>query len=229
MRSAKRIVCSLLAAILVMATLAVHPAAQAQSISYTNSVTVFEGPGTTYLTLGKFDSGLGTLAGVELKINFSGVGGSFTVTNTSGTVAVTSAVMNASIFGFGIASWTTNDFNLASIPALPFSGIAEGSQQIFAVTAGNIWTNEIQNVSSTFWSDYEAPGGGTVSFPVFNNSEVFLTASDVATADSGGISLETEMVVTYTFVPEPSTYALLLAGGAVSLWALRRRKHAKLG
>jgi hypothetical protein len=198
-------------------------AAQGQSVSYTNSVTVFDGPGTTYLSLAKFDSSLGTLTGVELKINYSRVGGSFLVTNSSGSVTVTSATMNASIFAFGGSSWSTNDFSLTSIPALPYSAIPAGTSQQFDVQQADIWTNELQNISDTFWSEYEAPGGGTVNLPVFNNSEVFLSDTTTAAANPGGISLQTEMTITYTFVPEPSTYALLLLAGVASLAVAKRR------
>lgn len=198
-------------------------AAQGQSISYTNSVTVFDGPGTTYLSLAKFDSSLGTLTGVELKINYSSVGGSFLVTNSSGSVTVTSATMNASIFAFGGSSWSTNDFSLTSVPTLPYSAIPAGTNQQFDVQQAYIWTNEFQNISDTFWSEYEAPGGGTVNLPVFNNSEVFLSDTTTAAANPGGISLQTEMTITYTFVPEPSTYALLLLAGVASLAVARRR------
>jgi hypothetical protein len=198
--------------------------ARGQSISYTNSVTVFDGPGTTYLSLSKFDSGLGTLTGVELKLNYSRVGGSFLVTNSSGSVTVTSATMNASVFPFGAPSWSTNNFNLTSVPALPYSGIPAGSNQQFDVQEAYIWTNEIQNIDATFWSEYEAPGGGTLSLPVVNNSEVFLSDTNIATANPVGISLQTEMTITYTFVPEPSTYALLLLAGVASLAIAKRRR-----
>jgi len=198
--------------------------ARGQSISYTNSVTVFDGPGTTYLSLSKFDSDLGTLTGVELKLNYGRVGGSFLVTNSSGSVTVSSATMNASIFAFGGSSWSTNDFSLTSVPALPYSAIPAGSNQQFDVQEAYIWTNEFQNISDTFWSEYEAPGGGTLNLPVFNNSEVFLSDTNSAAANPGGISLQTEMTITYTFVPEPSTYALLLLAGVASLAIAKRRR-----
>lgn len=209
--------------LIVAVVLAILPDAQAQSVSYSNTLTVFSGPGTTYLSLSKFDSSLGTLSGVELKINFSRVGGSFLVTNSSGSVDVTSATMNASIFGFGIPSWTAYGFNLVSTPGLPYSGVAADSAQTFTVTTANVWSNEIANVDSLFWSDHEAPGGGTVNFPIFSTSEVTISDTNFASANPAGISLETEMVVTYTFVPEPSTYALLLMSGILSAFCVKRR------
>ena len=48
--------------------------------------------------------------------------------------------------------------------------------------------------------------------------------SDVTIYDRALSSADVNQLYQFQSVPEPSTYALLLLGGAASLWALKRRK-----
>lgn len=213
--------------LLVLAFIASSAAsASAQSVSFTNSVTAYDSTNSWNIPLSRFDTNLGTLTGVEVKVNFSQTGGTFSVTNTSGELTTDAAFMNALIQGsstnLGFTSLSTNFFSLTSTnPVMPFD-VPVGTTTVATVVSENIWTNVIQTIDPSFWSAYL--GGGTVDFQVFSDSEVFITAA-IGSPDPSNIALQTSMTVTYSFVPEPSTYALLtLAGVGLAGYVIRRRR-----
>lgn len=216
---------ALLIAFLAAGTFA--PGHAQSSLTYTNTVTVYDTATFSNLSLTKFDTTLGTLTGVEVRVNFAQTGGTFSVTNTSGDVLALFATMDATIGGstnLGFTALSTNFFLLDSAPALPLD-VPAGTSQLFSVTAATIWTNQVQNIDPSFWSAYSSLGGGSIDFQVYNNSEVFIDASGIAAPDSSDIQLQTSMTVTYSFVPEPSTFALLaVASLGLAGYAIRRRR-----
>jgi hypothetical protein len=82
---------------------------------------------------------------------------------------------------------------------------------------------------STFSSDTLLSGVNSVAFDSLDNLYVGNAGSgQILTVDSSGVATVyangVGSVTGIAFVPEPSTYALLLFSGAASLWHLKRRK-----
>lgn len=200
-----------------------------QEVSYTNVATGLSSTNFTSLALTRFSADLGTLTGVEVRVNFSRAGGTFSVTNTLGSVTALFANIDATIQGgsgsLGFASLSVDNVPLAAAdPAFPFS-VPEGETVVSTVVPENLWFNQVQSIDPAFWGTYTGPG--TVDFHVFNSSEVFVEAGGLSIPDPSNISLETSMTVTYYFVPEPSVAVLLVLSGVCAATVSARRVRGK--
>ena len=202
--------------------------AQALTIGFGTSLAL--GPHTVFLgappnklsapsgTLSLFDPAQGILLGVTLTV-----------------VQNSSAFLSAESISFGLGGGTasaegtvTHDYN-AFVGALILSGgpisrtdnfvcsVGFGSCGInFAVTPQPI--SVIHNVSGADLANFV----GTGIFPIFSSLTLGVSGSNLTFAALGGNVLSSSSaIVTYTFIPEPST-ALLLSLGLVGL-ATRRR------
>ena len=217
------------------------------SISFTNTSTPSSTLNTnlyTSLSLGKFDSSLGSLTDVIVTINFVEVGGSFTVThptnNSTGIVTLTNAAAWLTVrqsptnsLGFNQVGRTTN-FVGSSITnvSLPYS-ILSGTTQLFSLASTNYFVGASQNITPAFWNAYQSLGGlGSVIFEVQNRPAAYFTGASGAPrpVDAANFVATANMTVTYNYsptttVPEPSSWAvgaLLLCGAAYSV---RRRRQ----
>jgi hypothetical protein len=92
----------------------------------------------------------------------------------------------------------------------------------------NALTPYVVGVAGSTSGDYRHSGLATLSSDVTltgpaRNSQQYVFSAPTLISGLGGQAIVGPNL-TYEAVPEPSTYALLLLGGAASLWALKRRK-----
>jgi hypothetical protein len=213
----------------ILALTAAAATASAATVNFNNSATDIATPGGAFteLRLGKFNSSLGTLTGVTVTVNSLSYSGTFDVT-TADTETLLNIVngratlreASSNILGFADIGERTDAVEtappLGSLP-LGFTSVAITTLQVISASSSNI--------DSSFWSAYT--GTGDIIFELRSRPNVIL--------DGSGFSLDTEdfvvnadMTVTYTYtpVPEPSTYGMILGGLALAGAALRRRQKA---
>ena len=227
------------AALLSVLVAAITSSASAQSvISFTNNNVA--GGNNTYvnIALNKFDTGLGTLTDVVVTVNFTTLGGSFSVStpDDSFTAAeVQSAagriiVRQASTNSLGFTQLGQTAFSVDTTPGLAFTVPAPSGSQVFAVSSTNVFVGNSQSIDSGFWGAYQSAGGvGSVVFQVRNNPDIAVSGG-VFNLNALAFTADANMTVTYTYnptapIPEPGTWAagaLLLGGAAYSVW--RRRQ-----
>lgn len=227
---------------LAVGTLAAHAQITPSTLSYTNSATA--GGNNTFvdLALNKFDTGLGTLTGVVVTVNFARLGGSFTVSTPAEATEVATVLDDPAPLGRVTVRQSTNNalgftqlgqtpVAIATTPGLPFEVPAPNGLQQFAVTTTNVWTDQSQNIASGFWSAYQSAGGvGSVIFQVRNSPDISISGGFYS-LNSLAFTAEANMIVTYTYesgptpVPEPGTWAvgaLLFGGAGFTAWRRRR-------
>jgi len=142
-----------------------------QGAVITNSVTQNAFPGYTDFSIGKFDTGLGTLTNVKVIVDFSTLWGALTITNNE--VASVTVDSYDSIFTFrqkntnalGVTQYSSTLFGPITTPdwnTVIINGLAS---QTFDISAGqNIVTNYFQNIDSGFFSAYQSAGGAGMSY-----------------------------------------------------------------
>jgi hypothetical protein len=209
------------------------------TISLTNSAAATGNNSFVNLSLGKFNSNLGVLTGVSVQVNFVTVGGSYTFQTTTGDELEVGEV-NARVTvrqatnttGFSQLGQTTVPVSVT--PSLPFT-IPGNSSQTFTLSPTNVFTNQVQTISSDFWSAYQSSGGsGSVVFQVRNNPDQADVSGGTRLFDVNNFTATANMSVTYTYtagpepIPEPSTVAagaFLTLMAAATYW--RRRRSAR--
>jgi hypothetical protein len=176
--------------------------------------------------IAQFNTALGTLTGVTVKVTTSSLVGSFNVANAGGTslsVGPHTADFRvddvADNLGYTIQSVEIDP--LATTPVTsPAATIPVGENQTYAITLGQGYTVSDQNIAGSFFGVYS--GNGNVMFNVRNRLNIAATGS-VFTVDSALAYTTTRMAITYTYevIPEPSA---ALLGGLGLLCLLRRRR-----
>jgi hypothetical protein len=223
-----------------LAAVALLGSAWGQStISFTNSATALGNGTYVSVNLNGFNSDLGTLTGVVVRVNFVTVGGSFSVTaTTADDVDVEGAqtgiiVRQAATNTLGFTQLGNLAISPTVTPGLPFT-VNGNSQQIFDVSTTNVFTNQTQNIASNFWAAYQSSGGsGNVVFQVRNNANIPNSGGAIL-LDRNPFTATANMSVTYTYtgaepIPEPSTVAagaFLTLLAAASYWRRRRKASA---
>lgn len=190
---------SLLAA-LAVAFLATSATAETVSFSDTKSV----GAAYTDFYLGKFNTGLGTLTAVQIKVDFSTLAGSFTVTNgevlainVSQTRSNFTLLENLTLGVSEYAAVKTVTTSPAMSVALPVV-IAAGGTQTFTISAQNLVTNYTENILSGYFSAYQSVGGlGTVALSA-NDGQMITTTGSIYSVNASALGASTKMTVTYT-------------------------------
>lgn len=230
-----------IAALLSIAAAAMISTASAQSvISFTNNAVAGGNNTFVNIALNKFDTGLGTLTDVVVTVNFTTLGGNFSVSTPSdsftdadvesaaGRVTIRQAATNS----LGFTQLGQSNFSVGTSPGLSWVVPAPSGSQLFSVSSTNVFVGNSQSIASGFWSAYQSAGGvGSVVFQVRNNPDITVSGG-VFNLNALAFTADANMTVTYTYnpsapIPEPGTWAvgaLLLGGAAYSFW--RRRQNA---
>lgn len=208
-------------------------------ISFTNN-SIANGNNTfADIALNKFDTGLGALTGVVVTVNFTTIGGDFTVSTPGDSftpadvesAAARITIRQATTNSLGFTQLGQSTFGVGTTPGLTYTVGAPSGSQVFAVSSTNVFVANAQNISSGFWSAYQSAGGaGSVIFQVRNNPDITVSGG-VFSLNALAFTADANMTVTYTYdpttaVPEPGTWAvgaLLLGGAAFAVW--RRRQN----
>lgn len=229
-----------LAAILTL-TIAATIAYSAPSnvVSFTNNAVAAGNNTFVNIALNKFDTGLGTLTDVVVTVNFTTIGGNFTVSTPGDSftpadvesAAARVTVRQATTNSLGFTQLGQTSFGVSTSPGLTYTVPAPSGSQVFAVSSTNVFVNNSQNISSSFWSAYQSAGGaGSVIFQVRNNPDITVSGG-VFNLNALAFTADANMTVTYTYnpttaVPEPGTWAVgaLLVG--VAAYTLSRRRQS---
>lgn len=229
-----------LAAILTL-TIAATIAYSAPSnvVSFTNNAVAAGNNTFVNIALNKFDIGLGTLTDVVVTVNFTTIGGNFTVSTPGDSftpadvesAAARVTVRQATTNSLGFTQLGQTSFGVSTSPGLTYTVPAPSGSQLFGVSSTNVFVNNSQNISSGFWSAYQSAGGaGSVIFQVRNNPDITVSGG-VFNLNALAFTADANMTVTYTYnpttaVPEPGTWAVgaLLVG--VAAYTLSRRRQS---
>lgn len=203
--------------------------ASAQTLSITNTATNFA-PGVTSSTLqlDQFDSNLGALSDVTVRVNLSGISGFFGVQTTFSPAFSVSSFSSITISqsptnSLGFTQLQQSNITLVTTPPIGFTVPAATTTNIPVATT-NVFINETQIIDSLSWGAYQSVTPGKIAFNIAHDPNLFLAGGGF-TLQSTNVVAETSMSVIYTYVvPEPSTYALLaLAGLSLAAYGWRRR------
>jgi hypothetical protein len=187
-------------------------------------------------TLGKFNTGLGTLTGVELTI-YSVEQGYAYVSNTSTTNTATVKNLTDSLYVKSLQLDQTEYNGLpkyfATTPPTSGAGnsLLPSSSRNYYVSGNQSVANETFVISSEYWSAYS--GSGSVFFDANNSASISVSGATFF-GDNTNVTANTTLTLKYTYdagpvpVPEASTVIvqLLIVAGGVWMFVRRRRAAA---
>lgn len=218
--------------LILLAVAAVLAAGSAPAATVSFSDTQSVGAAYADFTLGKFNTGLGTLTAVEVKVDFSTLAGSFTVTSQSVSPVTVTAfdaafrVRQSSANTLGYTSANDTIFDVATSPDWNATTVPGNSSQVYTIVDGQIYTISAQNISSGNFAAYESAGGiGSVIMQGRVTPTIGVSGGTYAVDPTATVA-STKMTVTYTYdaVPEPATW-ILAAFGLTTVVVFRRRRR----
>jgi hypothetical protein len=186
--------------------------------------------GSVSLTWDQFNPAVGTLTGISLTINGT-ASGSFNVFNTDSVdpanLSNPKNRLRLTFSGSGApAVQQTTQTTMTTSPGMPYQ-LSSGSSASFNLSPDPQFIGSVTN--SLFASASYFTGLGTLSSSLVQPFTLTSDNSGNTTVDYNSLSASgyVEVVYTYQAVPEPSTYAMALAGLAYGSYSLfRRRKPA---
>lgn len=226
----------IIAALAVAAALSPFTAAQASTISFSNSKSIATTNWTDALNFGKFDSSLGTLTSIKFDLSglVQGSGDAESRDAAASTVTLSLGALLGLTRPDGSTLVVTNPlfsqiFEFGSFDgAIDFGGTSGGGTGVVSATGSNSFVSS----NASDFALFSALGGGNISLG--------LNAIGASTGTGAGnlltqfnTSASGNVVVTYTFtptgeVPEPATLATLIAGlGLMGAVRRRAKKNAK--
>jgi hypothetical protein len=216
---------------LLVAASAVSTQAATQTLSTSGTV----GGTSTYLdlNLGQFNSSLGTLTGVTIKVNQLSVQGSFWAKGPNVNISVFNDQIRLrqspdNVLGFTQIQQTLDaDGDLSISPDIFTTQLNSETQTNFSITPYTVISDQSYVIASNFWGAYT--GIADIVFQVRNAPSLTISGG-TGEFDTSLATGFVDMSVIYTYdaapVPEPSTYGLMLGGLALASVAIRRRRKA---
>ena len=190
--------------------------AMAASISFDSTFSDVEGNGGGILSLSKFDGSLGVLTSIDVVLEDRLTG--FLQVQNNGTVPY---------------SFTSSMTGVLNLTGTPISLTASANHDFVNLPAGASDTYDIGTVKDTFSHSYSGPllaalyGPGSITINVDGSvTPNFGGPANVDFYSEGTIDAYAKITYNYTTapVPEPETYAMLLAGLGLVGFIARKRK-----
>lgn len=204
--------------------------ATAATVSYSSTQSV----GSAYadFALGKFNTGLGTLTAVEIKVDFSTLAGSFIVTSQSAsTVTVTAVdaafrVRQSPANTLGYAQTNDTIFDVVTSPDWNVTTVPGNSSQVYTIVGGQSYAISPQNIAAGNFAAYQSAGGVGSVIMQGRVTPTIAVSGGTYSVDPTAVGASTKMTVTYTYtaVPEPAAW-ILAAFGLTTAVVFRRRRR----
>jgi len=219
-----------------LAALLLASSSQAATLSYTNQTTAAGNNTPVDVNLSKFNTGLGTLTGVTVTVDFLALEGDFDITTTTATsVTFLSAQGQTTLVqGTNNALGFTGYTNTTSVTTTPGTNtvIPGNSSSNFLVDPTLVLSNQVQSINNTFWSAYQTAGSGNITFSL-NKNPIITVSGGTYSVNSVDFVADVQMIVTYdydpsTAVPEPATAVAGALVIAVGLVVSARRRRARV-
>lgn len=206
-----------------------HASATVQTYTVNSNVIANARGATAGLDFAKFDTSLGTLQSVQIEL-LSNFGTTVKAENTSRSAAATIVANAGSVLTFTVTGVTQT---LTSAASHTFNATIFDGSNDYAGTSGGVYTFASPYSSSASYTDSTVlalfSGTGNLHAGLSGTSNSLITGITGNTRSLVLPSFDAAAKVTYTYappVPEPETYALLLAGLGMVGAIARRRKSA---
>ncbi len=192
---------------------------------------------TQQVTLDKFDSDLGVLQSIKVKLFMEISGGNASVDNDSDNPAVVDVEFGAvgSISSVDVTlldggfNPVAADVNLVAMQQFMLAGNDGDPQGTFelggpdSATLDGAGLNDMSMgfINALFFNEYQASGGGTFTVDIDVDTAFSVSGGSGVAGAFNPVTAQGNVMVIYEYIPTPSTAAMLALGGLV---ATRRRR-----